>query len=151
MVAAICFEGLGRKFVPSLPSPVFYFFKDAILIGGALAYGLSTRVVGQIRALYGPFILAFLAAVLWTALQLLNPQHESVLLGGFGFKAYWLWWLAPWVVASIGRRIGNASEVGLKGFLLCDRSCGRCRRHAVLQSARLPSELLRTFRGGGGN
>src|SRR6266700_2873693 len=36
LLSAICLEGLGRRYLPSVPSTVFYFFKDAVLIVGLI-------------------------------------------------------------------------------------------------------------------
>ncbi len=39
--------------------------------------------------------------MLWTFVEILNPDQTSLGLGLVGFRAYWLWWIAPLVVASV--------------------------------------------------
>lgn len=103
LIAAICFEGLGRRYLPQVPSVVFYFLKDVVLLYGLVKYRppLSTwRVTGK---LYGGFAIVALIALVWTFLELFNPDHQSVVLGAIGFRAYWLWWLAPPLIAHVLR------------------------------------------------
>jgi hypothetical protein len=40
-------------------------------------------------------------AFAWTLLELLNPEQGSFPLGLIGLRAYWLWWLAPPIIATI--------------------------------------------------
>lgn len=100
LVAAICFEGLGRKFLPFVPAAAFYYLKDAVLIAGLLAFGIRRDVLLAARALFGAYVAALVLGILWTALQMLNPSQPSLVLALIGFRAYWVWWLAPLVVAS---------------------------------------------------
>jgi hypothetical protein len=45
----------------------------------------------------------------WTVVQVANPASPSLAIGLFGLRAYWLWWLAPLVVATAFRG-GLAAE-----------------------------------------
>jgi hypothetical protein len=101
LLMAICFEGLGRKFVPSVPSTVFYFLKDGVLIIGLIRFRINREVKGVVRALYRRYVPFLKLAFLWTVAELLNPAHESLPLGLLGLRAYWFWWAAPFVVASV--------------------------------------------------
>jgi hypothetical protein len=101
LLGAICFEGLGRKFLPMIPSAVYYFIKDAILAVGLIRFRISREVKGVVRALYGRYLPFLKLAILWTAVEIFNPSQKSLPLGLLGFRAYWFWWLAPLVVASV--------------------------------------------------
>ena len=100
LVVAICFEGIGRKFVPSLSQMTWYFLKDAVLILGLTAFGLGSHTVGWARRLYSGFGPVLAAAGAWTLMEVGNPGQASILLGVLGVRAYWLWWIAPLVVAN---------------------------------------------------
>lgn len=100
LLAAICFEGLGRKLLPEIPGAAFYFAKDGVLLGGLLAFGMGRPVVGTAARLFGGFIPLLPVAVLWTILQVANPEQPYLELAILGLRAYWLWWLAPLVVAT---------------------------------------------------
>jgi MFS family permease len=39
----------------------------------------------------------------WTLIEVFNPEHQSGTLAVIGFRAYWLWWLAPALVAQVLR------------------------------------------------
>ncbi|MEW5847171.1 MAG: hypothetical protein AB2A00_00105 [Myxococcota bacterium] len=96
---AICCEGLGRKFLPQIPSVVFYFLKDVFLVGGVLLFGVKPHVKAAVRSLYGRFVPILVLAVTWTAVEMVNPEHQHLGLSLIGFRAYWLWWVAPLVIA----------------------------------------------------
>ena len=59
------------------------------------------------RFLYRGFEAAWLGGLVWTFLELADPEHESVVLGLLGMRAYWLWWMAPAVVAGV---LQNATQ-----------------------------------------
>jgi hypothetical protein len=99
LMGAICFEGFARKYVP-LPDVFFYFVKDLVLLGGLAMFGVHPTVRKAGRWAYGGFALLLAACVLWTVFQVFNPAHESLTLGIIGLRAYWLWWLAPFVIAT---------------------------------------------------
>lgn len=100
LLGAICFEGLGRKLLPEAPSSVFYFLKDVVLLLGLLAFGVRREVARTASALLGVFSLALAAAVGWTVVQVFNPSQAHLGLAIIGLRSYWLWWLAPLVIAS---------------------------------------------------
>ena len=101
LLGAICFEGLGRRYLPGIPSGVFYFSKDLILLVGLLRFRINRDVAKTCAALYGRFLPFLKLAIFWTFAELINPDQRSLLLGLLGLRAYWFWWLAPLVVASV--------------------------------------------------
>ena len=103
LIAAICFEGLGRRYLPQVPSAVFYFLKDGVLLYGLVKYRPPLSTWRVTRNLYGGFAIIALIALVWTFLELFNPEHQSVVLAAIGFRAYWLWWLAPPIIAHVLR------------------------------------------------
>jgi hypothetical protein len=103
LVASICFEGLGRKFLPEIPSAVFYFTKDVILILGLLRFRPGADIRRTSRHLYRGYQLFLVLAIAFTILQVFNPEQKSSLLAVIGLRAYWLWWAAPMLVAHVVR------------------------------------------------
>ncbi|HZL18754.1 MAG TPA: hypothetical protein VFG23_13515 [Polyangia bacterium] len=101
LFSAICLEGLGRKYLPQIPSVAFYFLKDLVLLYGYFRYRPPASVVRTIRYLYRGFGIVVVAGMAWTFLELFNPAQESIVLGLIGLRAYWLWWLAPGVIAGV--------------------------------------------------
>lgn len=99
LLASITLEGLGRRFVPDIPAVAWYFAKDAVLVVGLAFLGLGRPELAQARWLYRGFGVFLALAFVTTVLQIANPQQTSLALAAIGFKAYWLWWLAPVVVA----------------------------------------------------
>ena len=41
LLAAICLEGLGRRYLPAIPSAVFYFLKDVVLLVGLIRFRIN--------------------------------------------------------------------------------------------------------------
>ena len=103
LVASICFEGLGRKFLPTIPSAVFYFTKDVVLIVGLLRFRPGADIRRTSRYLYRGYQLFLALSIIWTVLQVFNPEQKSAILALIGLRAYWLWWLAPMLVAHVLR------------------------------------------------
>src|SRR5450432_1875347 len=99
-VSTICLEGLGRKYLPWIPAGVFYFAKALVLLLGFFLFRPSVAISRAGLSLYRGFKIVWLAGVIWTIAELLNPKHQSLTLGLIGLRAYWLWWCAPFVVAS---------------------------------------------------
>src|SRR4051812_24703690 len=99
LISAICLEGLGRKYLPQVPALVFYFMKDAVLLAGFLIFRPGRAVKRVVGHLYRGFAVVLMASILWTVLEIANPAHQSLLLGILGLRAYWLWWLAPVLIA----------------------------------------------------
>jgi hypothetical protein len=101
LMCLICLEGLGRKFLPAIPGFVFYFAKDVVLLIGYVRLR-PPEYVGRIwRSLYGGFRFAWVAGFGWTLLEIVNPNHDSLTLAVIGMRAYWLWWIAPLVIAGV--------------------------------------------------
>ncbi|HXU07195.1 MAG TPA: hypothetical protein VN903_39850 [Polyangia bacterium] len=101
LVAAICFEGLGRKYLPQIPGFFFYFFKDAVLLFGYIRFR-PTRFVSEVnRWLYRGFTIFWIVGFVWTVIEVFNPEHTSALLGVIGMRAYWVWWAAPLIIANV--------------------------------------------------
>ena len=101
LVASTCLEGLGRKFLPSIPSIVFYLLKDVVLIWGYFTFRPPPAITRVGRSLYRGFEAALMLAALWTFLEAFNPEQQSFPLAIIGLRAYWLWWLAPFVIAGV--------------------------------------------------
>jgi hypothetical protein len=101
LMAAICFEGLGRRYLPQVPATAFYFLKDAVLVVGLIRFRINPNVKTVVRSLYGKFLPFLKLAAVWTFVEIFNPSQQSLQLGLLGFRAYWFWWLAPFVVASV--------------------------------------------------
>jgi len=101
LVVAICFEGMGRKYLPQVPSYVFYFLKDVLLVIGYLRFR-RPKIISQTSSwLYRGFKVVWIIGFAWTVLELLNPEHASMMMGALGMRAYWLWWAAPPIIASV--------------------------------------------------
>jgi hypothetical protein len=103
LIATICFEGLGRKFLPGVPSAFFYFLKDAILLIGWFRFRPPAPLRATARYLYRGFQIIWVMSFVWTIVETLNPDHGSSLLAVIGLRAYWLWWIAPPVIAHVLR------------------------------------------------
>jgi hypothetical protein len=100
LTSAICLEGLGRKYLPQIPGTVFYFLKDFVLLFGYLRMRPSTTSRAA-RNLYRGFGVVWMAGLIWTVAELANPEQQSGALAVVGMRAYWLWWLAPAVIARV--------------------------------------------------
>ncbi|HMF42466.1 MAG TPA: hypothetical protein VKQ32_17455 [Polyangia bacterium] len=101
LVAAICFEGLGRKYLPQVPNFAFYFSKDVVLLFGYLRFRRPAYITQVNSWLYRGFKAFWVVGFAWTVLELFNPEQSSALLGALGMRAYWLWWAAPPIIANI--------------------------------------------------
>jgi hypothetical protein len=100
LMAAICLEGLGRRYVRQLPPTAFYFMKDVVLVLG-LGLGISPEVKAVMKRLYGRASIFLVLGIFWSAFQIFNPEQASYPLGLVGLRSYWLWWLAPVLIASV--------------------------------------------------
>ncbi len=103
LLSAICLEGLARKYIPGMPPAAMYFLKDVILLYGWLRFRPAASVQRTASYLYRGFGLVMAASMVWTVVELVNPDQESFLLGLIGLRSYWLWWLAPPVIANVVR------------------------------------------------
>jgi hypothetical protein len=101
LVSTICLEGLGRKYLPQVPSVAFYFAKDAILLFGYFRFPPSKHIQKVSLFLYRGFGAIWVLGLFWTIAELFNPLNESMALGVLGLRAYWLWWAAPPLIASV--------------------------------------------------
>lgn len=101
LASSICLEGLGRRYLPQAPSLVFYFLKDAVLIVGAMLFPVPVSIRRTVRYLYSGFAIPLMAAIGWTVVEIVNPNHESWMLALIGLRAYWLWWIAPSIIAGM--------------------------------------------------
>ncbi len=79
---------------------VFYFMKDALLLAGLARFGIRPAVFRRAANLYRGFGPVLALAVAWTLLEMLNGAQTSPSLALLGIRSYWLWWLAPLIIAS---------------------------------------------------
>lgn len=86
--------------MPEIPAVAFYFAKDVVLLAGLVAFGVPRDVRDAGRRLFRGFLPVLPLAVLWTALEMANPDQGHIEFAVLGFRAYWFWWIAPFVVAS---------------------------------------------------
>lgn len=100
LLVAVCFEGLGRKYISVVPQPVFYLLKDVVLLAGLVAFGVNARVRAISSELTRGFGVVLALGLAWTVIEVANPASPSLGLGLLGLRAYWLWWLAPLVLAT---------------------------------------------------
>jgi hypothetical protein len=103
LVGAVCFEGLGRKLFPDVPSAVFYYSKDVVLLLGLARFGVAGQAFATSKKLFRGFLPFLALAIFWTIAEAFNPAQPSLVLAGIGIRAYWLWWIAPIVVANAVR------------------------------------------------
>jgi hypothetical protein len=101
LMASICLEGLGRRYLPGLPNIAFYLLKDVVLLLGLFLFRTQPAVGRVGRYLYRGFAVAWVATFLWTLFQVTNPEQPSLTLSAIGLRAYWLWWIAPPLIATV--------------------------------------------------
>ncbi len=141
LVSTICLEGLGRKYVPEIPSVAFYLLKDAVLLFGWWRFRPPAAVTRAGRNLYRGFGIVMVVGLVWTVLELFNPQQESLPLGLLGLRAYWLWWLAPIVIAGT---LQNPKQKRRAIYVLLVMAIGICGL-AILQFAAPPDSSLNLY------
>src|SRR5262245_37746999 len=96
LIFSICLEGLGRKYLPAIPSAFFYFLKDIVLVIGYFVLKPPLEVRRAVRWLFRGFTGLMVVSIAWTVVELCNPSLASITLGLIGLRAYWLWMiLAP--------------------------------------------------------
>jgi hypothetical protein len=100
LISAICLEGLGRRYLPVIPSGAFYFLKDAVLLAGYVLFRPRGEVRRLAKYLYRGFGVVWALGFAWTVAELFNPEQRAMGLALVGLRSYWLWWLAPPVIAS---------------------------------------------------
>jgi hypothetical protein len=101
LFSTICLEGLGRKYLPQIPAVAFYFLKDVVLLFGYYRFRPPADIRRISGYLYRGFGIVWVIAFGWTLIELANPEQGSIVLGLVGLRAYWLWWLAPVLIASV--------------------------------------------------
>ncbi|HVV51788.1 MAG TPA: hypothetical protein VHO06_19120, partial [Polyangia bacterium] len=101
LAAAMCLEGLGRRYLAFIPSGAFYFLKDVILLFGYVQFRPKRPVIRTLRHLYRGFEVVWVMALFWTVAEMFNPNQQSFVLALVGLRSYWLWWLAPAVIAGV--------------------------------------------------
>jgi hypothetical protein len=101
LISAICLEGLGRKYLPAVPDAAFYFLKDVVLLFGYLRFRPTALIRRTTKYLYRGFEMAWGATFIWTLIEVFNPSQLSKPLALIGLRAYWLWWMAPPVIAGV--------------------------------------------------
>jgi hypothetical protein len=107
LFSAICLEGLGRRYLPFIPSVAFYFLKDVILAIGYLLFRPAPGVSKIVSHLYRGFGLFWIIGFVWTVIEVFNPRQTSPILALVGLRAYWVWWFAPALIAQILSRERN--------------------------------------------
>jgi hypothetical protein len=101
LIASICFEGLGRRYIPQIPPIAFLLLKDGVLIFGVLNFRPQAVVTRVGKYLFRGFEVFWIGSFIFTLIQLANPELDSIVLGLVGFRAYWLWWIAPILIAGV--------------------------------------------------
>jgi hypothetical protein len=141
LIGSICLEGLGRRYLPVVPPGVFYFTKDVVLLFGLVAFTIRPEIKQISRKLYGMALFPLGMGVLWTVLECFNPLQGSILLAVVGVRAYWLWWLAPLVIANVLQ----ANEVRRAAvYILAFTSATVC-AFAVIQFGSPPAAEVNTY------
>jgi hypothetical protein len=84
-------EGALRKWVVPGSQDLVYFAKDVFLLGAYLGF-LQRRSVHRYRPPHNPVLyIALSLAALVGVVQILNPSLPNILVGVFGFKAYFFY------------------------------------------------------------
>jgi hypothetical protein len=121
LLCAVCLEGLGRRYLAFIPSAAFYFLKDLILIFGWFRFRPSAAVNRTAKYLYRGFGIVWGVGFIWTLGEVFNPDHQSLILGVVGMRSYWLWWIAPMVIAGVlaQQQQKERAIYGLLGLCIC--------------------------------
>jgi hypothetical protein len=101
LMASVCLEGLGRRYLRAVPPAVFYFTKDVVLLFGLICFTIRPEIKDIAKKLYGMALFPLGLGVVWTILECFNPMQGSLVLAVVGVRAYWLWWLSPLVIANV--------------------------------------------------
>src|SRR5450432_2171997 len=95
LMASICLEGLGRRYLPGIPSVTFLLLKDVLLVIGVFLFRPTPSVSRVSKYLFRGFEIFWIAAFMWTVIEVANPDQQSIPVALVGLRGYWLWWLAP--------------------------------------------------------
>jgi hypothetical protein len=101
LMASVCLEGLGRRYLPQVPGFAFYVLKDAVLIIGWVLFRPGPAVQRVGRYLYRGFGVVWIGTVVWSVIEAFNSEQPSFALAALGLRAYTLWWIAPPIVAMV--------------------------------------------------
>jgi hypothetical protein len=99
-------EGAIRKWLLPGDQQLVYLAKDLLLLAVYAGFLVSARRMP--RARLSPMVVLPLAAcALWGAVEIFNPKLPSVLVGVFGWKAYFLYVPLLWVVPAAFRDMAD--------------------------------------------
>jgi hypothetical protein len=84
-------EGAIRKWVFPGSQQLVYFAKDVLLIGCYIGFFTDRRARRQEVAVPPILVVLLSLAAAWAALEIFNPNLPNLLVGIFGFKAYFLY------------------------------------------------------------
>jgi hypothetical protein len=101
LICAVCLEGLGRRYLAFIPSAAFYFLKDVVLLVGYIRFRPPLPIRRTARLLFRGFEIVWAVSFVWTLAEIFNPEQQSFPLALIGMRSYWLWWIAPALVASV--------------------------------------------------
>jgi hypothetical protein len=101
LMSAICLEGLGRRYIPQIPSMGFLVLKDVLLVMGFFLFRPPPSVTRVSAYLYRGFAVAWIGTCLWAFIEMFNPEQPSLILAAVGMRAYSLWWIAPPLIATV--------------------------------------------------
>jgi hypothetical protein len=141
LICAVCLEGLGRRYLPFIPSAAFYFLKDVILIFGYIRFRPPAPVRRTSKYLFRGFEIVWAVAFVWTLAEVFNPDQESLVLGLIGMRSYWLWWMAPPVIATVLQH-REQKERAIYGLVVL---CGCVALLAAVQFASPPDASVNMY------
>jgi hypothetical protein len=112
----LVFEGALRKWIWPEGQQLLYFAKDSILIGAYVGFLLREGPAIRARRMI-PLLALSLVAAVYGAVELLNEELPSMLMGLLGWKAYFLYVPLVVLVPHLIRR-GDDLERVLRWYLL---------------------------------
>jgi len=109
ILVLLVFEGAIRKWLLPGQQQLVYLAKDVLF--AAIVAGYVTSRMRARRVRISPLVvIPLLGCALWGALEILNPKLPSILVGVFGWKAYF--WYAPllWIVPAAFRDLEDLEK-----------------------------------------